>query len=420
MKLTAKSAEAAVRAGSRKRYPDGNGLVLSVRPGGGASWQYRIRMPRESIVTYGTYPAMSLAEARKRHVEARSKVSQGINPNVQKAQAKLQQSFDAVHSFESVALKWLEKHKNEVAPSYFKKVVRRLEADVFPFIGKRPIASLKRADIYEVAQRIQARGVFETAYRAVHNCNGVFNFAVNAGLIDANPCGAVAGALKKGKTSHMPGFTKPDDLAKFLRLAYEYKGTYVVRAALKLTPMLMLRPGELRSGRWEEVDLENALWTIPASRMKNIKEKKASGPPHLVPLPSQAVEVLRELRQLTGPTGYMFRGEQNHDRPMSENSVNAAIRRIGYDTQEEICAHGFRSTARTMLEEVPELNFPAQVIEAQLAHEVRDSLGRAYNRTTHDEQRRKMLQAWADFLDHLRQDTPRLRLVAEPLSLLAA
>jgi integrase len=281
-------------------------------------------------------------------------------------------------------------------------VIRRLEADVFPYLGKSEVRSITPPQLLETLRRIEERGARETAHRALESCNQVFQFAVATGLAESDPGRDLKRALKRPVARHFPAITDPNRLGELLRAFDGYSGTHVVRAALKLTPMLLLRPGELRQAKWEEFDLENGLWTVPAARMKREKTGKLYGKPHLVPLPTQAVETLNALKQLTGEirSGFVFRGERHHDRPMSDATVNAAMRAMGF-AADEVTAHGFRATARTILAE--RLGFSADVIEAQLAHSVRDSLGRAYNRTEFIAERTAMMQRWANYLDTLRE-----------------
>ena len=270
---------------------------------------------------------------------------------------------------------------------------------------QQPLLAL--AQLLEVMRRIEARGVLETAHRALQDCSQALRYAVATGKAPSNPARDLKGALRRPMPKHFPAITEPKRLGELLRAIDSYAATPVVRAALKLAPMVLLRPGELRFAEWPEIDLDAAMWTVPAIRMKRELRQKLHGAPHLVPLPRQAVEVLRELHPLTGHAKMVFRGERHHDRAMSENTINAALRAMGFSA-DEVTGHGFRATARTMLQE--NLGFDPDVIEAQLAHAVRDPLGRAYNRTEFLEQRRKMLQAWANYLDKLRQGAPVVRL----------
>lgn len=389
--------------GKNTTHRDGNGLVIKISKAGGMLWQWRIGKTiarDENTASYGTYPKVSLAEAREAHRQAQAGARKGIHPNEAKRAAKLARRFASDNSFEIVAREWFETRKSEWAKSYGDKILARLINDVFPVIGTAAINSLQPPAVLVALRRIESRGALETAHRALENIGQVFRYAVVTGRIQSDPSRDLKGALKKPTVRHMPAITDPRELGALLRGIDGYAGTYVVRAALQLAPMLLLRPGELRFARWEEFALDDALWSIPPGRMKRTLDGKKHGDPHLVFLPHQAVSILRELHQLTGPTGLVFRGERDHERAMSENTINAALRRMGYNTTSEMTGHGFRATARTILDEV--LGWKKDVIEAQLAHSVSDSLGRAYNRTEFKEQRRKMLQAWADYLDGLR------------------
>ena len=398
----------------RKRLSDGEGLYLLLFVKGGAhGWRFDYSINgRRKTLSLGTYPNTGLGLARKKADEARKLVSEGIDPSdvrkERKADTLREREADELvaaglpptNSFEAVAREWYEVRKDQWAASYGDKIIRRFEVDVFPWLGKLPIAEITPGQLLTVLRRIEARGVVETAHRALENCGQVFRYAVATERVASNPARDLKDALKKPDPKHFPAITTPARLGELLRASDAYAGTPVVRTALKLAPMLMLRPGELRHAQWHEFDLDGALWTVPAARMKREKRGKLNGPPHLVPLPRQAVEALQELHPLTGHGLYVFMGERHHDRPMSENTVNAAMRAMGFP-KDEVTAHGFRATARTMLAE--RLGIDEAIIEAQLAHTVRDSLGRAYNRTEFVEQRRNMMQVWADYLDKLRK-----------------
>lgn len=384
------------------KHGDRDGLFVRQDNKGAMRWQWRLRTPTgETLVSYGVYPEVGLAEARRKHMEARGQVRNGINPNEAKKAAKAATAVEIGNAFEAVAREWFDTRKDEWSPSYGDKIIRRLEVDVFPYVGKTQIHELTPPDLLAVLRRIEARGVIETAHRALENIGQVMRYGVVTGRIASDPSRDLKGALRKPMPKHMAAITDPAELAGLLQAIDAYAGTHIVRCALKLAPMLMLRPGELRAARWEEFDLDTASWTIPAERMKRQKAGKLNGDPHMVPLPRQAVAVLRDLHPLTGPTGLVFRGEVDHERPMSDGTLNAALRRMGYDTQTQVTGHGFRATARTILDE--HLGYDRAVIEAQLAHSVADSLGRAYNRTEFLKQRREMLQAWADYLEELRK-----------------
>lgn len=398
----------------RKRLSDGNGLYLLLFVKGGAhGWRldYPIHGKRKTL-SLGTYPDTGLKLAREKAAQARELVAAGIDPSDKRKEAKALHAqareateretagLPAVGSFEEVAREWFNTRRGDWAPSYGDKIIRRLEVDVFPWLGRNPVDSITPPQLLEVLRRIEGRGVVETAHRALENCGQVFRYAVATGRAPSNPARDLKDALRKPVVQHFPAITDPARLGELLRACDSYQGTHVVRAALALMPMLLLRPGELRHARWAEFDLDAGVWTVPAERMKREKAGKLHGKPHMVPLPVQAVATLRDLHALTGPDGYVFRGERHHDRPMSDAAVNAALRAMGF-ARDEVTAHGFRATARTILAE--HLGIPEAVIEAQLAHAVPDSLGRAYNRTEFLAERKAMMQRWADYLAKLRK-----------------
>lgn len=398
----------------RKRLTDGGGLYLLLFVKGGAhGWRldYTIAGRRKTI-SLGTYPATGISLARQKADAARQSVAAGIDPSAQRqadkeaasqareAEAAAAEGAPLPGTFEHVAREWFDVRRAEWASTHADKVIARLENDVFPWIGTRPIRQLTPPELLAVFRRIEARGAIETAHRAKDSCSQAFRYAVATGQADSDPTRDLRDALRTPVTRHMAAITDPTELAGLLRAIDGYGGTLVVRAALQLSPMLMLRPGELRAATWDEFDLAAATWRIAPARMKGRKLAKLNGEPHAVPLSRQAVALLRELQPLTGAGRYVFRGERDHDRPMSANTINAALQRMGYSTQDDMTAHGFRATARTILHE--RLGVDPAVIEAQLAHAVKDSNGRAYNRTQFLAQRRAMLQTWADYLDELR------------------
>ena len=383
------------------KHADRDGLHLKITSQGGMYWRWRFRTPTgENAISFGTYPQVSLAEARTRLQEAKRQFRDGINPNEARRAARGALATATKQSFEAVAREWFATRKDEWAPTYASKVIARLEADIFPWLGDEDVSSITSPALLAALRRVEGRGVIETAHRALENCSQVFRFAIATGRATTNPARDLKDALRKPMVQHFPAITDPKRLGELLRACDSYTGTYIVRAALRIMPMVLLRPGEFRQARWNEFDLEGKVWTVPAARMKREKAGKLHGKPHIVPLPTQAVEALKELHRLTGKGEYVFRGERHHDRPMSDATVNAAMRALGFG-QDEVTAHGFRATARTILAE--RLGFPESVIEAQLAHSVKDSLGRAYNRTEFLDQRREMLQQWADYLDKLRE-----------------
>jgi integrase len=404
----------AVRPGdSRTRLSDGDGLYLKLFVNGGShAWRfdYRFKGARR-LLSLGTYPDTSLALARRKANEARALVAEGIDPSAQRKaerqervaanieQERVRQGLPASGSFEAIAREWFEVKRSGWAPGYSSKIIARLENDVFPWLGKLAIDQIRPPQLLDMARRVEDRGVIETAHRALENCSQIFDYAIASGKLERNPAAKLKAALKQPEPKNFPAITDPARLADLLRAFDRYKATPVVRAALRVAPIVLLRPGELRFAEWSEINLDEALWTVPAARMKRELRGKLLGAPHLVPLPRQAVEAFRALQEVTGGGKMVFRGERHHERAMSENTINAALRAMGFEAT-EVTGHGFRATARTLLHE--RLGFDPDVIEAQLAHSVRDSLGRAYNRTEFILQRREMLQAWADYLDQLR------------------
>ena len=410
------------RGDPRRRLSDGDGLYLLLFVKGGAhGWRLDYTFEgRRKTLSLGTYPDTGLGLAREKADQARRQLSAGQDPSDSRKQAKVaavarheaEKRADAglppEGSFEAVAREWFETRKGDWSPIYSRNILARLEGDVFPYVGRRPVGAISAPELLAVLRRVEARGVIETAHRARENCSQVFRFAVASGRAERDPAADLKDALRRPSVKHFPAILDPRRLGELLRACDGYSGTPVVRAALHLAPMLLLRPGELRHAQWHEFDFEAALWTVPAQRMKREKAGKEDGPPHLVPLPRQALATLQDLHALTSGSPWVFRGERHHDRPMSENTVNAALRAMGFPA-DEVTGHGFRATARTLLAE--RLGIDEPVIEAQLAHSVRDSLGRAYNRTEFLEQRRSMMQAWADYLDRLRKgaDVVQLR-----------
>ena len=368
---------------------DEGGLYLILTPAGARWWRldYRYGGKRRTL-SMGIYPHVSLKEARAKRGEARKQLATGGDPS---AIRKAQKAAEA-DSFEAVAREWFGKHAPRWVPGHSSKIIRRLERDVFPQIGVRPVSKVTAPELLAVIRRIEARGAVETAHRALQNCGQLFRYAIATGRAARDPAADLRGALSPGKGKHHAAITEPKAIGALLRAIDGYQGDLPTRCALRLAPLTFVRPGELRGAEWAEFDLDRAEWNIAASRMKTRE-------PHLVPLSHQAVEVLRELHALTGTGRYVFPGLRTPSRPMSQNTINAALRRMGY-AKNEMTGHGFRAMARTILDEV--LGVRPDFIEHQLAHTVRDPLGRAYNRTTHLPERRRMMQTWADYLDGLK------------------
>lgn len=416
-KLTDRSVKTAIKAavteGKARRVSDGRGLYLEARPTGAGWWRFRYLFAgREGMLSLGTYPDVPLASARTKCGELRRLVAAGTDPSqARKAQdaatteaAELARLVAAGQplpgSFEAVARRCFEVKRADWADSYANKVIRRLETLAFPYLGCRPIGEIDPPELLPVLRRCEARGNVETAHRLRDSLSLVFRFAVTEHLIRSDPARDLAGVLQKHTTRHIPAIIDPGRFGELLRAVDAYGGTPTVRAALLLAALVFLRPGsELRCARWPEFDLAAATWLVPAARLKRRKDGKENGPDHLVPLSRQAVAILRELQPLTGRSEFVFQGMRNRRQPISENTLNAALTGLGFG-QAEHRAHGFRASARTLLHE--RLGFDPHVIEAQLAHSVPDALGRAYNRTQFADQRRELMQRWADYLDELR------------------
>jgi integrase len=378
--------------GKRVRLYDGAGLYLEVVPAGGRWWRLKYRFAgKEKLLSLGVYPEVRLADARVRCAEARKLLADGIDPSVHRRAQRTARTEKAANTFEVVAREWFEKNSPGWAPSHATRVLSRLERDVFPYIGGRPIGELAPPEVLRVLQRIENRNVLETAHRVRTDIGAVFRYAIVTGRADRDAAADLRGALKPTNPEHFAAVTDSGTLGELLRALWGYQdGTPVVVAALKLAPMLFVRPGELRSAKWADIDLDAGEWKFTASKTKT---------PHLVPLAPQAVAILRELQPLTGRGPYVFPSARSNQRPMSNNAVTAALRRMGIE-RAVTCGHGFRATARTLLDEV--LGYRVDLIEAQLAHAVKDANGRAYNRTSFLPERRKMMQGWADYLDRLR------------------
>lgn len=416
--LTDKTIRAALKAaaesGKARKISDGAGLVLDVRPTSAGWWRLRYWLAgKERMLSLGTYPDTSLAQARARRDEARRQVAAGTDPSgtrkaekaaqaeAAKAEALQAAGLPPAGSFEAVAREWLSTvHAAKVSVGHHDRTRIRLEQDAFPWIGRRPIAEIDAPELLQVLRRVEGRGAIETAHRIKDACGQVFRYGIATGACSRNPAADLRDALQPVQTRHHAAIVEPAQVAQLIRDMHDYQGQAVTRAALLLSPLLLLRPGELRHMEWAWVDLDSAMVTMPAEVMKRKKPGKTDGPPHLVPLSAQAVAILAELQALTGDGRYVFPALTTSQRCMSENTVRSALRRLGYGN-EDMTAHGFRATARTMIAE--RLGIAPEVIEAQLAHAVADALGRAYNRTQFVDQRRSMLQAWADYLDKLRK-----------------
>jgi len=372
---------------------DGGGLYLLVRPDGARWWRWDYRRPvtgKRNTLSLGVYPDVGLAEARQRHAEARKRLAAGVDPGEQRKAEKAATAERKANTFGAVAREWWAKREKEIVAGTAKRENRLLETYLLPYIGQLPIADITAPALLAALRKPESSGKVETAHRARSLAGQVFRYAVATGRAERNPAADLIGALATPKGEHFASVTEPDQMGPLLRALYGYGGTPAVAAALKLAPLVFVRPGELRQARWADIDLDAAEWRYTASK---------TGTPHVVPLATQAVEILRELHLLTGRGEYVFPSARGKGRPMSDAAINAAMRRMGIDA-DTMTGHGFRAMARTVLDEV--LGFRPDYIEHQLAHAVRDPNGRAYNRTAHLPERRKMMQGWADYLDTLR------------------
>lgn len=373
------------------RLFDGRGLYLEIAPGGGRWWRFKYRYAgKEKRLSLGVYPEVSIKEARARCDEARKLLAKQVDPSAARKAEKVTQRTGAANSFEAVAREWFGKYTGTWATSHSTRVVRLFERDLFPWLGNRPVADISPPELLETIRRIENRGALETAHRALGNCGQVFRYAVATGRAGRDPAADLRGALPPVKGEHFAAVTDPKHVGELLRALDGYQGTLTVRCALRLAPLVFVRPGELRKAKWADIDLEKAEWRYTVTKTDT---------PHIVPLSTQAVAILMEVQPVSGKWEYVFPGARSRKRPMSDNAILAAMRRAAIP-KEEMSGHGFRAMARTILDE--ELGFRPDLIEHQLAHAVRDPHGRAYNRTAHLPERRQMMQQWADYLDGLK------------------
>ena len=385
------------------KLTDGYGLLLLVTPSGGKLWRYDYRFGgKRKAIALGAYPAVSLSDARIRREDARKLLANGVDPGeIKKAQKQARYS-ESEDSFEVQARAWHKANVPAWADSHAKTTLARLEKSVFPWIGSKVVSEVKLGDIKGVLRRIEERAP-ESARRMYVCLNMIFRYCVASEKMERNPLEGLKPRdvlTSNPIEQHFPAITDPKELAALLRSIDDFKGSYVVKCALRIAPLVFQRPGDLRQMEWADVDFDKAEWNIPVEKMKLTKKEKVKrkGEAHCVPLATQALDILRELQPLTGHSRYVFPGHRTHLKPLSEAALTAALHRMGY--QGEHSWHGFRATARTILDEV--LGFRPDFIEHQLAHAVRDTFGRAYNRTSHLAERKKMMQAWADYLNGLK------------------
>lgn len=373
------------------RYYDEKGLYLEVAPSGGKWWRFKYRFEsKEKRLSLGTYPDVGLKEAREKRDNARKLVAADVDPSTNRKAIKNSISVRTANSFEVISREWLKKYANRWTKSHYTKLLRRFEHNIFPWLGSKPITEMTAQDLLTTLRRIEERGALETAHRVLSTCGLVFQYAIATGRATYDPSRDLKRALPPAKHTHLASITDPQKVSRLLQAIDNYDGTFSVRCALKLAPLVFVRPGELRTMKWVDVDFENAEWRFSVTKTKT---------EHIVPLATQAIKILKDLYPLTGFGCFVFPSSRSSVRPMSENAVLFALRSLGY-SREEMTGHGFRAMARTILDEV--LKFRPDYIEHQLAHAVRDPNGRAYNRTAHLEERKQMMQKWADYLDELR------------------
>ncbi len=388
--------DTAIRNAKPKAAPyklsDGGGLFLLVNTNGSKWWRHSYRFDgKQKTISLGVYPEVSLKDARGKHAEARKKLAQGTNPSVDRKLEKSARLEDSKNSFELLARDWVTTQLRSLTQSHRDRTLKRFEHYLFPWIGNQPIKSIKAPDLLDCLRRIQKLNKLETAHRTLQAAGQVFRYAVQQGLASRDITSDLKGAIPAPTVKHMASLTEPDQVAGLLKAIEGFTGGLIVQHALKLAPLVFVRPGELRRAKWADIDLKTAEWKYQVSKTKT---------EHIVPLSKQALAIFNALHPISGNREFVFPGAHDPKKPMSDAAINAALKRLGYDTQKDITGHGFRAMARTILHE--RLNFDPLIIEQQLAHRVPDALGSAYNRTKFLAQRKLMMQHWADYLDALK------------------
>tara|TARA_R110001599_G_scaffold353459_3_gene592819 strand:+ start:7826 stop:9052 length:1227 start_codon:yes stop_codon:yes gene_type:complete len=392
MPLTATAVKQAKAKEKPYKLSDEKGMFLLVNPNGAKYWRFKYRFAgKEKLLALGVYPDVSLSNARDKRDDARKLLGKEIDPGATKRLRKLAQVVEGANSFEVVATEWFKTQMKDKAKGYQDRTWRGLKNDLFPALGSRPINQITAPEVLLSLRKVEARGAVDMAHRVKQTAGQVFRYGVATGRCERDPTGDLKGALQPVTKTHFAAITDPTKVGKLMLAIDAYDGTPVVKTALQLSAMLFQRPGEIRAMEWGEINWEEERWQLPAEKMK-MKQ------PHIVPLPTQAIELLTELHRSTGRGRYVFPSARGPHRPLSDNGVRVALRTMGYDN-DAMTAHGFRAMARTILDEV--LNYRVDYIEHQLAHAVKDANGRAYNRTAHLDGRREMMQGWADYLDSL-------------------
>ena len=378
-----------------QKFSDGNGLFLIVSKTGDKNWRFDYSRPytkKRNSLSFGSYPTVTLAEARIRRDEARTLLSQNIDPHSEKARIENEILNANKNIFSELSKEWMS--KQDFAESTIKGQQSLLEV-INQYIGQIPVHEIKPTDILKVCQIYEKQEKLETAKKVKVKCGQILRYAVSIGLCERDVTQDLKGALKTPKVTHMAALVEPKDFALLLQDIDYYQGSAITRYALRIAPLVFVRPGELRHAQWKDIDLEQGLWSYTPP-----KTKSKTGVQHIVPLSTQVIHLLSELAQITRyKSEYVFPATTSNVKPMSENTVNQALRRLGY-TSEQACGHGFRASSRTILEEV--LAVPIELIDQQLAHQVKDMHGRAYNRTKHLEKRKLMMQKWADYCEQIK------------------
>lgn len=401
--LTEKECKNATCPADRKRarFTDASGLYLEVSPTGSKRWFLKIYGDgKESRLALGSYPSVSLSAARLARDRVKVGKAEGVDPIEARRQAKKKtETVEPTSTFKAIANEWFGKQRKMWSETHADRCYRQLERDLFPLLGGIGIEEIKAPKLLEAIRFIEKRGAYETASRALMLCGQVWRYAVASGIIERDITVDLKGALTPYRGKHFAAIVDPEEFGKLLIAIDNYHGGVVVKSALRLAPLVFQRPGELRGARWEEVNFDESMWTIPAQRMKRGVHGKEYGDPHIVPLSKQALEIFKFLYAYTGNGEFCFPSPKSKERPISENSVRTALLALGYSSDRHTW-HGFRASARTMLDE--QLEVDILVIESQLAHAVKDANGRAYNRTKYIKQRSAMMQSWADYLDTLK------------------
>jgi integrase len=389
-KLSAQSVNAAKLEDKARKLSDGGGLFLYIKKGG-KYWHFKYRfVGKERQISFGVFPSVSLSLARNRRDEARELLARGIDPSANRKAIKASQKEAFGNSFELLAREWLEQvQKHRVSPVHFNDCKSRLESYAFPAYGSRPVSEITAREVLDLLQTLERQNKSETAKKVKILCGQVFRYAAQTGRAQYDVTACLKDVLRPSNPRHHPAIIDPDELAELLKVMDNYCGHPSTCAALQLSALLFVRPGEIRQAQWKDIDLGIGEWNYTPSK---------GGLPLITPLPSQAIKILRKQKFISSNSEFVFPSVRSSKRPLSDNTVNYALQGMGY--KDKMTAHGFRATARTILAE--KLNFPIEHIEMQLGHNVKDANGRAYNRTTYFEQRKLMLQKWADYLDSLK------------------